>query len=67
MPCTVATTGRFREASGSPNYVTGLRGKTGNCPDQVEVDAADAYGRALLYVLQKEPAAAAASGVKTTS
>ena len=34
---------------------------------EAEADAADAYARALLYVLQREPAAAAASGVSSTS
>jgi hypothetical protein len=34
---------------------------------EVEADAADAYARALLYVLQREPAAAATSGVSSTS
>jgi hypothetical protein len=54
------------DASGQ-GYVVTVSGPGKAFHTEVEVDAADAYGRALLYVLRREPAAAASSGVRSTS
>jgi hypothetical protein len=54
------------DASGG-GFVVTVTGPGKAYHTDVELDAADAYGRALLYILRQEPAAAMASGVRTTS